>query len=285
LKCPQHDNYVVAGATSTGLANLVSAAFNDIQTTFQLQIEFGIKDNALTEIRNAISSFDPSLLLLRSPRGIPRFIEKTNRAYVLNHDEWLSNQIWTKGPLYVGQYLYGPGAILLHSFESGPFSWCKNTLIHETLHSVSLYSRIWNIYPDILSKHLQLIEGVTECLTGYVLLKQHQNCYVTWKASLQDTCQIAYKPNTKLFCSLAQSIGISPIANFYLSLAGDFATPWSQFIVAIRAAGFKKFRFSLDEKTTFKEFEFTQECMRSIPSFKKTYESKTKVLDFSLIKP
>ena len=286
MKCSQHDNYVVAAANSAGLENLVRASFADIQNAFRLPVEYGVKDNALAGIRNAISSVDPFLLFLKSPRGTGRFIEKTNRAYVLNHDEWLSNQmIWTKGPQYIGQYLYGPAAILLHSFDGGPFTWCQNTLIHETLHSVSLYSRIWNTYQDILLKHLQLIEGMTECLTGYVLLKQHKDCYTTWKASIQDTCQIAYRPNTKLFCSLAQSIGIGPIANFYLSLAGEFSAPWNQFIDAIHGVGLKKFRFSLNEKTTFKEFEFVQECVRSIPSFKKTYESKTKVLDFSLIKP
>ena len=285
MKCPQHDNYIIAAATPTGLDALVKNTFSDIQTTFQLQVEYGVKENALAGVRNAISSADPSLLLLKNPRGTPRFIEKTNRAYVLNHDEWLANPIWTKGPQYIGQYLYGPGAILLHSFETGPFTWCKNTLIHETLHSVSLYSRIWNIYPDITSRHLQLIEGMTECLTGYVLLKKHPSCYIPWKASAQENCQIAYRPNTKLFCSLAQSIGISPIANFYLSLAGEFAAPWNQFVRSIQAQGFKKFHFPLDDKRTYKEFEFVQECTRSLPTFKKTYESKTKVLDFSLIEP
>jgi len=289
LGCSQHETYVTSATTSTGLEALTQEALSDIQASFNCNVQFGVPETELTEIRYRLSNPDPSFLLIRNPRtGIARFIEKTNRSFVLNHDEWLANQRWTGGPTFIGRYLYGPAAILLHSFEgSGAVYWCRNTLIHEVIHGTSLYSRIWYDSFDIIEKHTALNEGITEFLTGYVLFKKHRDCYVTWKASNQEKCAIAYgrfgKERTKLFCSLAQIVGINPIANLYFSNGADFDSPWNKFIHDIRTAGFNKFKFALDKNTVFREAQFREECVKSIPGFTKIYDSKVKALDFSLI--
>jgi hypothetical protein len=284
LNCSQRDTYVANLSTTEALEALAREAFDDIRTSFQWNVEYGIPDASLGDVRYRLSNPDPSFLFLRNPRTHGgRFIEGTKRVYVLNHDEWMVNQRFTKGPTYLGQFLYAPSAILLHSFDSGPISWCRNVLVHETLHSVSIYSRIWNNHPDTIAKHRTLIEGITECLTGYVLLKKHPDCYAIWKTSVQGKCVIAYRASTKLFCSLAQKIGITPIASFYLSLDTNFRGPWNQLVNGIHDAGFPAFSFRIDETTAYREFQFREECVRKIPGFKKIYDSLTKALNFSQI--
>jgi hypothetical protein len=284
VNCSQRDTYVTGVSTAGGLEALAKEAFEDIRTSFQCSVEYGIPDASLGDVRYRLSNPDPSFLLLRNPQtGVGRFIEGTKRVYVLNHDEWILNQRFTKGPTYVGQYLYAPSAILLHSFDSGPISWCRSVLVHETLHSVSTYSRIWSNPPDIIAKHRMLIEGITECLTGYVLQKKRLDCYATWKSSAQGKCAIAYRDSTKLFCSLAQKVGIMPIASFYLSLETDFRGPWNRLVKGIHDAGFSAFGFAMDETTAYRESQLREECVRKIQGFKKIYDSLAKALDFSQI--
>jgi hypothetical protein len=283
LNCPQRNTYLGGAETPRSLEDLAKDAFEDIRTSFQYRVEYGIPDSALNDIRYRLSNLDVSFLLLRNPRtGVGRFIEGTKRVYILNHDEWIANQRLTKAPTYVGQYLYAPSVVLLHEFNSGPFCWCRNVLIHETLHSVSLYSRIWNMAPDLISKHTKLMEGITECLTGYVLMKKHPVCYNTWGSGVLDKCTIAYRESTKIFCSLAQIAGVTPIAEFYLSVDSDFGIPWNRLVEGIHNAGFNTFNFALDERTAFREMQFREECVRSVPGFRRIYDSR-KALDFSQI--
>jgi hypothetical protein len=286
LSCQQRGTYTATAITPQGLEALTRAALSDIQSSLNCNVQFGVSDASLADIRYNLSTSnaDPSFLLIRNPRGVSRFIEKGNRAYVLNNDEWMANQRWTGGPMFVGRYLYGPAAILLHSFEgSGAVYWCRNTLIHEVLHSVSLYSRIWGDPPDLIPKHEPLNEGITEFLTGYVLFKKYPDCYVTWKGSAPGKCAVAYRERTKLFCSLAQIVGVAPIAKFYFSNGADFNAEWNMFIRDIQSLGFRGFRFGLDKNTAFREVQFREECMKSIPGFKKIYDSKVAVLDFSKV--
>lgn len=284
MNCPQSEQYKNAVNLDGGLESLESEALGDIQTSFRCAVEYGVPASELKDIRYRVSNIDPTLLLVRNPRtGVGQFIEGGKRVYILNHDEWIGNPKLTSGPTTIGRYLYYPAVILLHSNYQGPITWCRNVLMHETLHSVSLYSRIWQNPSDIVSKHVMLIEGITECLTGYILYKRHYDCYNTWKSSIQGKCAIAYKPSTRLFCSLAQTIGIESLASFYLSRGSEFNISWSQFLETVRSLGFTKFNYALSGKTAFRESIFREECVKSITGFKKTYDSETKALDFSRI--
>jgi hypothetical protein len=285
LDCPQSSQYTSRAGTAEGLDSIGKEALDDIQATFQCGVEYGIPTSELNEARYRVTFQDAARLLIRNPRtGVGRYIDGTKRIYILNDDEWLVNQVLTIGPTYLGTYTYNAAVVLVHSSTHLPVSWCKNILVHETLHSVSLYSRIWNNPPDIIPKHKMLIEGMTECLTGYILFKRHLGCYDVWKSSIQGKCEVAYRPTTRLFCSLAQLIGIKPIADFYLSVAREFNAPWNQFTTAIHSAGFTKFRFSLSQQTAFREALFREECIKSIAGFKKIYDSDAKALDFAQIR-
>ncbi len=286
MGCPQHPLYISGAITSQGLESLTLSTLSDIQSCFSCNVQFGVPTASLTEIRFNLagSNPDPSFLAIRNPRGGSRFIEKTNRAYVLNHEEWMINQRWTGGQTIIGRYLYAPATILLHLFESSNIVlWCRNTLIHEVLHSTSIYSTVWNDPPDIVAKHEPLNEGITEFLAGYVLFKKYPECYAIWKASTQGRCAIAYRERTKLFCSLAQVVGVGPIANFYFSTNTEFNGAWNKFVQEIRSLGFSKFNFALSKNQAFREAQFREECVKSISGFKKIYDSKIKVLDFSQV--
>jgi hypothetical protein len=284
LDCPQSEQYTNLARTTDGLENIAKDAFQDIQTSFQCRVDYGFASTELNNVRYRFSNLDPSRLFIRNPRtGIGRFIEGTKRVYVLTNDEWMASQHLTKDPQWAGAYCYPPAAILLHSNGNAPNSWCRNVLIHETLHSVSLYSRIWDNPLGITARHKLLIEGITECLTGYVLFKKHSDCYDVWKLSAQGKCAIGYRPTTKLFCSLAQIIGIDPLANFYLSLEREFSAPWNKFLEEIHSAGFTKFKYPLEHSTAYRENLLRDECVKNIDGFKRIYDSDATSLEFSQI--
>jgi len=285
LLCSQHKKYTDRAVIDSGLGGLEEEVANDIKASFPCAVEYGVKTEDLKEIRYGISNRQgPLYLFLRNPRTTGgRFIEGTKRAYILTHDEWIANARLTCNVMFIGTYLHDSAVILLHS-NAGTFgSWCRNVLIHETLHSVSLYSRIWNTFPGIIARHRALIEGINECLTGYVLFKRRPACYGVWKLNNQGNCRIAYRETTRLFCSLAQIIGITPIANFYLSTDTGFSAPWNRFVESIRSVGFSQFRYALSESTAFREPLFRDECVKSIADFSKIYNSQAKSLDFSRI--
>jgi hypothetical protein len=284
LNCPHSDQYINSAGTAEGLEDILKEAFEDIQTSFRCRVDYGVPASELSDSRYRFSNPDVTRLFIRNPRtGIGRFIEGTKRAYILNNDEWMATQKLTMGPQYAGVYCYPPAVILLHSNGNAPNSWCKNVLIHETLHSVSLYSRIWDNPSGIIARHKMLIEGITECLAGYVLLKKHLDCYDVWKLSAQGNCAIGYRPSTKLFCSLAQVIGIDPLADFYLSWEREFNAPWNKLLEAIHSIGYTKFKYTLDDHTAFRENLLRDECVKFINGFKKIYDSDARALDFSQI--
>lgn len=282
MNCPQNDQYIRIAENSEGLEKIGREALEDVTASFQCSVEYGVTTSELSNFR---SSMDQTRLFITNPiTSGGRFIEGNKRFYVLSNEEWMSNSHLGIVPMYNGAYHYISATILLHSNKDAPFSWCRNVLLHETLHSVSLYSRIWNNPFGVIAKHRPLAEGLTECLTGYVILKRYPDCYNVYQSNIQGTCGIAYRQTTKLFCSLAQVIGIAPLANFYLAQEKEFKSPWGRLLEEIHSVGFNKFSFPLDEQKAFREAAFRDECVKSIAGFKKIYDSAVRSLDFSKVR-
>jgi hypothetical protein len=283
VECEQRAKYLGDLQSPGRIDALGKQALDDITGVFHRTLSYGIATDQLTNVRLDVSTRfardNPFFCFIRCPQGGGRCIEGATRFYVLNDSEWL---LTIQNDSWVGAYNNLLGAILLRSSSRPGFSWCKNTLIHETLHSVSLYSRIYAI-PGIMRLHLDLNEGITECLTGYAMFQRHQECYTSWKQTIKGGCSVAYKPVTKVFCSLAQVIGVSPLANFYFSENTAFQPAWDQFINEIHAAGNEKFMFSLTSQTSFRLNNFIDECVKNILGFKKIYRSAFHCLDFSQI--
>jgi hypothetical protein len=282
VHCSLSDAYLARANSDSGLAELEIEAFDDILRAFGRQIQYGILTSELINVRYAISNVDVSALLLRSHKT-PRYIQAPQRAYVLRHEDWILNRRLVKNPNRIGLYWHEAAVILLHENGDNNDSWCRKTLIHETLHSVSLYSRIFNTFPDILTKHEALIEGINECLTGYVLFKLHPECYTGWRSNQLSRCSISYRERVRLFSILCQVVGINPVLDFYLSQDTNFDRPWRLMIDGIHLAGFRQFNYELDGRTAFRESDFREICIARLPEFKKIYESKDKCLDFSRI--
>jgi len=282
VHCPISDEYLDKAKSNSGLAELEKEALENIQASFNFQAIYGTSTNELFNVRYRISNQDPYALFLKNPRTHGgRFLDPPKRVFILEHAEWLANQRLTGPPSRRGLTIYDLAAVLLHENGNNSNSWCRKTLIHETLHSVSLYSRIWNKFPSIIAKHYMLIEGITETLTGYVLFKCHQNCYDRWKTNQLDRCSISYRESVRLWCSFSQIVSIMELAKFYLSLTNNFTDPWSQLVQSIHSAGFTQFNYQLSEDSAFNEPQFREVCVKSLLGFKKIYESQTESFDFS----
>lgn len=283
MHCPISDAYLNQAKNDDGLAQLEKEAFDDIKASLNLQIEYGIPTSDLFSVRERILSQRPSQLFLTTPSGGRRLLEAPKRVFVVQNYEWLANARLVGPSDWRGSYSYPMAVIFLHENGDMKNSWCRTTFIHEILHSVSLYSRIWDAFPNIHSRHLLLVEGITESLTGYVLSKRHQDCYEEWKDDQQERCLISYKQSVRLWCSFFQIVGIAELAAFYSSPKSNFTEPWNQLIQSINTKGFK-FNYQLDEKKAFREHEFREICVKSLPGFKKTYDSLATCFDFSKVK-
>jgi hypothetical protein len=283
VHCTVSDAYLDQAKNVDGLTQLEREAFDDIKASFSLQIEYGIPTNDLFSVRERILNQKPSDLFLTASGGGRRLLEAPKRVFVVQNHEWLANAGLVGPSGWRGSYRYPIAAVFLHENGDMKNSWCRTTLVHETLHSVSLYSRIWDVFPNILSRHLPLVEGITESLTGYVLFKRHQDCYKEWKDDQQERCSISYRQSVRLWCSFCHIVGIAGLAEFYSSSKNNFTDPLNQLIQSIKASGFK-FNYQLDEKKAFREHEFREICVKSLPGFKKTYDSLATCFDFSKVK-
>jgi len=214
VECKQRDEYLGDLQTSGRLDALGKQALDDISASFQRRASYGIATDQLAGVRLQVGTQEPNpyYLFIRNPSGGGRYIAGSTRFYILNDDEWLLNNLNNS---WVGAYNNNVAVISLRSSKIPGYSWCKNTLIHETLHSTSLYSRIYTI-PGIIDLHRDLNEGITECLNGYVMFKRHQECYNAWRQSVRGRCAIAYKSSTKLFFCPVSSHRNSTVGQFLL---------------------------------------------------------------------
>lgn len=284
MHCSISDEYLDKAKSETGLAKLQKEALEDVRASFNFAATYGIPTNELFDVRYRIANVDQLALFLTNPltRG-GRFLDAPKRLFILQHVEWLANRRLTGPPSNRGRHIYQPSVTLLHENGDNGNSWCRETLIHETLHSVSLYSRICNKFPNIISKHNKLIEGITECLTGYGLFKRHQGCHDGWKTNQLYRCSISYRQSVRLWCSFCRIVGIMNLAKFYLSFEDNFINPWDQLVQSIHSAGFPQFDYQLNEERAFNEPQFREVCVRSLPRFKNIYDSQTECFDFSKI--
>jgi len=160
--------------------------------------------------------------------------------------------------------------------------WCRKTLIHEALHSLSVF----NIRTD-LNPFLFLREGLTEFLTGYILLKRYTECYNAWRQKKYPECRIAdYERNVRLWCAFCNFVSIKPVAKIYFwDPQSDWQTSYNEFIAAIHNAGYINFHdiFAVQPVISLED-AFVQECIDNFGSpFRDIYESRIRGLDLSRV--
>lgn len=285
VHCSVSDNYVGKAVDNIGLSGLEAEALQDIQSALHLPATYGIPTEEILSVRQRIETLDQDALFVKDPltRG-GFFLDAPKRVFVLDDFKWRANQSLTRSPVTCGQYLYEPAVILLHENGDNRNSWCRHTLIHEVLHSVSIYSRIHDRFSEVIPLHEPLIEGITECLVGYILLKTHPECYQGWIKGQFSRCSVCYRERVRLWCSLCQGVGVNSTTKFFLSQQADINAAWNDFVHTIQAMDHKSFNYQLEVNKAFKEPVFKQVCADSIPGFTKVYESLTRCLDFSQVK-
>ena len=83
------------------------------------------------------------------------------------------------------------------------YQWCRKTLIHELMHAASSFSNISQL-SELNNKKYEIIEGLTELLTGYVLFTKYKDCYENWLESRYPICSMSYRRYVKLFGTITQ---------------------------------------------------------------------------------
>ena len=189
----------------------------------------------------------------------------------------VNRRIWSLNFPRGSRGIYKNGKIFLKDED-----WCRKTLYHEALHSVSVFSL--RIASSIGHRFLFLSEGITEFFTGYILFKLHRRCYESWKRGVFEECKISYKNKVKMWCAFCNFIGMNKVAKLYFwTGSGAWNQRYRQFLQAIHDSGYPKFRDVLALGNNA-EMQFIQECIRNFgEEFKEILYSK-KSLDYARIK-
>jgi hypothetical protein len=159
--------------------------------------------------------------------------------------------------------------------------WCRKTLIHETLHSVSFSA----VRADLKRRYLNFFEGLTEFFAGYILSSKYPNCYKAWKEQKYQECFVTYVPFVKLWAAFCRFIPIQELLRIYF---WDGTTNWetkcTEFTTAIHQAGYPNFENFRDRSTITVEARLMDECLKNFGriQFKNIYESPLlELLDFT----
>jgi len=141
-------------------------------------------------------------------------------------------------------------------------AWCRHCLIHETLHSVSIFAaniRVGDQYPF-------LREGLTEFMTGYVLWQQHPHCYESWKErTYPDWCALSqdYGNMARIWYTFCRFIDLEKVKKLFFGNGEQrWSTVWSSFLGEIRAAGYN-FNDPLRGTRGRLQDRFLDECKRN----------------------
>jgi len=209
-------------------------------------------------------------------KGIGISIPASRRIYEVQKSIWPNSfPNWRNAR---GLYQPSFGKIFLHEDK-----WCRETLIHEALHSLSAF----NVRTD-LCRYLFLRDGITEFLTGYILFRKYPRCYQAWNHERYPECKVTYKRQVRSWCAFCNFVSIKEVVRIYF---WDRSTPWQQcyslFLDAIHNAGFPDFRdvFSLEPTPTLEEV-FVEECAGIFgQGFTDVFESRLLSLDYTRILP
>jgi len=150
-----------------------------------------------------------------------------------------------------GHYNKPTGKIILQEGK-----WCIQTIIHESLHSVSILSN--EEYVQEGDRIQSFKESLTEFLTGLVLFRKYNDsCFHSWKIGNYDQwCNVSYKSGVQTLCALGKWISSREFVELYLWKPSDRWTDhWHRFSNAIKQV-FPTFE---DNYETWKQYDFMTE--------------------------
>ena len=163
--------------------------------------------------------------------------------------------------------------------------WCRETLIHEALHSVSFT----NVRRDIARHYLNLFEGLTEFFTGYLMFRNYPDCHNAWKEERYEVCSVTYIPSVKLWATFCRFVPISELSRIYFwDGTRNWEAKYSNFLQAIHQAGYPNFGDFRRQPTPTIEARILEECLRNFgrTEFLRIYRgSIVDILDFTQMIP
>jgi len=161
--------------------------------------------------------------------------------------------------------------------------WCRKTLIHETLHSVSIFAYDQNIKIGTIYPFLR--EGLTEFLTGYVLWQNYRQCHEAWKAKIYpQLCDLAYKDMIRIWYTFCRFVDFEAIKKLYFGNGSNvWRKVWGEFIQSVNDAGYV-FQDPLIGRGDLQD-RFVDQCRRAFGryEFDKILEMESLDLDYGLI--
>jgi len=234
-------------------------------------------DEALEEIRynlnnNAeVRAVQGQLLLRKRSDGqILRTLPDYVRVWMLDKETW--KEIFGRYGKR-GAYEASGNKILLEKD-----CWCRKTIFHESLHSVSIFSDPCN--REEYRRPLLFVEGMTEFLTGLLLFRRYRHCYENWRLMrFPRWCSLSYPRETKTFLAFCGCTSAQSLLDLYFGThSNELPAAWRGFTRAIRQDSGKKFKdvFREGERIGF-FMAFKNECERQ---FGKKFRKLQKFLDY-----
>jgi hypothetical protein len=220
-------------------------------------------DDALRIIKNNLDSQSDFM------KGRPGVTEISQQSAITNP---------SVGPGRRGTYIPGTNQII---FVRG--LWCVSTTLHETLHSVSSIQELQEAI-----QLMPLFEGLTECLTGYLLYKAYPQVYSDcWRTDKPTACHMSYEAMCRLWGALFHFVPIKVIVPLYLERPPGWSRMCQRFVQSIRESGYMHFGDVLSNVLpggNVTHETFRNECQRVFGK-KFTVFTRTPVaLDFSSVR-
>ncbi len=258
MSCPEKSNYILDPHSTSALECLRESALQEIEYCFGSAQITGNQD--ILTLRRKTDN--------REITTIPENV----KIHVLERE--LANQVFD--PLDRGRYYRRSDKIILN-----PEKWCKKTVIHECLHSVSIFNHPCN--SSFFRKTLYFAEGATEFLTGLLLFGNHYACYKNWiKKKYKKVCGLSYPHEIKIIFAFCGCVDPQVLVDLYLgNRTNVFPNAWAYFTEDIIQASGKNFKDVLDEGMKIGLITaFEIECEQR---FQRRFRELKKSLDFSLL--
>lgn len=172
----------------------------------------------------------------------------------------LSQQDWTSTVGRKWQEARGIQQPLIDKILLQRDNWCRETLIHESLHRFSIFSKYFG-----LRKYLSVFEdGLTEFLTGYILFKKYPSCYAKWLTKTAKECSMTYGRSVRRFYAFGHFVDIHVLIDFYFWQPNrNWENSWAQFLGSIREIGYPDFRDIFNCAWIDATEAFFEECRRA----------------------
>jgi hypothetical protein len=160
--------------------------------------------------------------------------------------------------------------------------WCVGTLIHEALHSVSVFGR----REDLRRNCEPFIEGMTELLTGMVLKANHPDSFLNCYNARQTACNYRNHFVSSIWCSLCHVVPLHELYPIYFwDSREDWERLFAEFTRRIKQLGYPRFRnVNVINSSLPLMSRLHQECWENFGQrYREAFESLTTRLDFSKI--